>query len=287
MDGFGHWLAGVRHGRSVAGVTRTTPVQRLRGPSLASAANHTRSAGSYRTRPTWWRSTAFSCLSTSSGVLRLVAVEHQEGHAGHTAGQQVDDLEQHSASNHHSVQLLATMQVSRAIEHSSGTAMSHPWVAPGQGNRWGEPETGAIIATPPTPVMRITHAPCICGGCAERPGQQSLKAGRGASPGRSRDVATHSCGSARRETQPRDVASQFTLNGRQIRHIAEPAPAGQAPQRAAPDPQILRAGSTVAHRLQVDSVQASLRSRSNRRHDDAAVRVSCQTSPTANPSRGS
>jgi hypothetical protein len=29
MDGFGHWLAGVRHGRSVAGVTRKTPVQRL------------------------------------------------------------------------------------------------------------------------------------------------------------------------------------------------------------------------------------------------------------------
>jgi hypothetical protein len=124
MDGFGHWLAGVRHGRSVAGVTRKTPVQCLRGPSLASAANHARSAGSYRTRPTWWRSTAFSCLSTSSGILRLVAVEHQEGHAGHTAGQQVDDLEQHSASNHHSVQLLATMQVSRAIEYSSGTGSS-------------------------------------------------------------------------------------------------------------------------------------------------------------------
>ena len=35
-------------------------VQRLRGRSRASAANHTRSAGSYRTRLTWRRSTAFS-----------------------------------------------------------------------------------------------------------------------------------------------------------------------------------------------------------------------------------
>ena len=38
--------------RSVAGVTGKMPVQRLRGMSRASAANHTRSAGSYRNRPT-------------------------------------------------------------------------------------------------------------------------------------------------------------------------------------------------------------------------------------------
>ncbi len=44
---------------SVAGVTGKTSVQLLRGMSRASAANHTRSAGSYRTRPAWRRSTAF------------------------------------------------------------------------------------------------------------------------------------------------------------------------------------------------------------------------------------
>jgi hypothetical protein len=53
---------------SVAGVTGKTSVQRLRGMSRASAANHTRSAGSYRTRPAWRRSTAFSGRSTSSSA---------------------------------------------------------------------------------------------------------------------------------------------------------------------------------------------------------------------------
>src|SRR5438045_3133184 len=51
---------------SVAGVTGKIPVQQLRGMSRASAANHTRSAGPYRTRPAWRRSTAFSCRSTNS-----------------------------------------------------------------------------------------------------------------------------------------------------------------------------------------------------------------------------
>ena len=54
--------------RSVAGVTGKTSVQRRRGSSRASAANHTRSAGSYRTRPACRRSTAFSCPSTSSSA---------------------------------------------------------------------------------------------------------------------------------------------------------------------------------------------------------------------------
>ena len=54
--------------RSVAGVTGKIPVQRLRGRSRANAANHTRSAGSYRTRPAQRRSTAFSCRSTSSSA---------------------------------------------------------------------------------------------------------------------------------------------------------------------------------------------------------------------------
>jgi hypothetical protein len=54
--------------RSVAGQTGKTSAQRLRGMSRASAANHTRSAGSYRTRPTCPRSTAFSCRSTSNSA---------------------------------------------------------------------------------------------------------------------------------------------------------------------------------------------------------------------------
>ena len=51
--------------RSVAGVTGNTSAQRRRNTIRASAANQARSAGSYRTRPTCRRSTAFSCWSTS------------------------------------------------------------------------------------------------------------------------------------------------------------------------------------------------------------------------------
>jgi hypothetical protein len=54
--------------RSVAGVTGKISLQRLRGMSHASAANHTRSAGSYRIRPAWRRRTAFSCRSTSNSA---------------------------------------------------------------------------------------------------------------------------------------------------------------------------------------------------------------------------
>ena len=59
---------------SVAGVTAKTSVPRLRDMSLASAASHTRSAGSYRTRPAWRRSTAFSCPGHQQfSVLRRVS----------------------------------------------------------------------------------------------------------------------------------------------------------------------------------------------------------------------
>jgi hypothetical protein len=53
---------------SVAGATGKISVQRQRGRSRASAANHTLSAASYRTRPMWRRSTAFSCRSTSNSA---------------------------------------------------------------------------------------------------------------------------------------------------------------------------------------------------------------------------
>jgi hypothetical protein len=53
---------------SVAGLMGKISAQRLRGMSRASAASHTRSAGSYRPRPAWRRSTAFSWRSTSSST---------------------------------------------------------------------------------------------------------------------------------------------------------------------------------------------------------------------------
>ena len=61
---------------SVAGVIGKISVQRLRGRSRASAANHTRSAGSYRIRPAWRRSTAFSCRSTSSSASFAKSLRH-------------------------------------------------------------------------------------------------------------------------------------------------------------------------------------------------------------------
>jgi hypothetical protein len=53
---------------SVAGVTGKISVQHWRGSSRASAASHTRSAGSYRIWPACRRSTAFSCRTTSSSA---------------------------------------------------------------------------------------------------------------------------------------------------------------------------------------------------------------------------
>jgi hypothetical protein len=53
---------------SVAGVTGKTSAQRLRGVNRVSAANQARSAGSYRIRPAFRRSTAFSCRSTSNSA---------------------------------------------------------------------------------------------------------------------------------------------------------------------------------------------------------------------------
>ena len=55
-------------GQERRGRTGKTSVQRLLGRTRASAASHTRSPGSYRIRPTFRRSTAFSCRSTSSSA---------------------------------------------------------------------------------------------------------------------------------------------------------------------------------------------------------------------------
>ena len=84
---------------SVAGVTGKTPAQRPRGISRASAVNHTRSAGSYRIRPACRRSTAFSCRSTSSSASLARSLRNtRTARPSYQANQQVDDLEQHPAS---------------------------------------------------------------------------------------------------------------------------------------------------------------------------------------------
>ena len=65
----------------------------------ASAVNHARSAGSYRGRPTWRRSTAFSWREHENlGVPRLVPAEYQDSDAEQPAHQQIEDLEKHLAS---------------------------------------------------------------------------------------------------------------------------------------------------------------------------------------------
>jgi hypothetical protein len=85
------FAAGLRcQASSVAGVTEKTSTQRLRGSSRASAAKQARSAGSYRT--------CLTCLHQQLGILRQVAAEHQDGQAEYPAREQVDDLEQHPAS---------------------------------------------------------------------------------------------------------------------------------------------------------------------------------------------
>ena len=58
-------------------------------------------------------------------ILRPVAAEHQDGQAEYPARQQVDDLEQHPASQPSlRPSCLATAQVTHPIEYSSGTGTS-------------------------------------------------------------------------------------------------------------------------------------------------------------------
>ena len=84
---------------SMAGVTGKTSAQRRRGMNRVSAANQTRSAGSYRTRPAFRRSTAFSCQSTSNSAFFVRSpAEHQHSQAEQPAHHQTDDLEQHRVS---------------------------------------------------------------------------------------------------------------------------------------------------------------------------------------------
>ena len=54
-------------------------------------------------------------------ILRQVLTEHQDGQTEYPADQQVDDLEQHPASQPSSPGMRAKVQVSRSIDYSSGT----------------------------------------------------------------------------------------------------------------------------------------------------------------------
>ena len=108
---------------SVAGVTAKTSVQRLRGMSRASAASHTRSARlvpypvgvAAQHRVLMPEHQQFS-------VLRQVFTECQDSQAKYPANQQVDDLEQHLASQTITATSLPVIaQVRHAIEYPSGT----------------------------------------------------------------------------------------------------------------------------------------------------------------------
>ena len=122
--------------RSVAGVTGKISVQRLRGRSRASAASHTRSAGSYRTRLACRRSTAFSCRSTSSSA-SLARSPRNTRTARPSTGTSADrrSLAAPRKPTITTSSLLAIAQVSHPIEYSSGTGYRRPRIRyPAQGS---------------------------------------------------------------------------------------------------------------------------------------------------------
>jgi hypothetical protein len=84
---------------SVAGVTGKISAQRLRGMSRASAASHTRSAGPV-SDPAGVAAQHRVLMPEHQqlGLLRLVPADCQDSQAEYPANQQVDDLEQHQAS---------------------------------------------------------------------------------------------------------------------------------------------------------------------------------------------
>ncbi|HUY52751.1 MAG TPA: hypothetical protein VMV92_44800 [Streptosporangiaceae bacterium] len=85
--------------RSVAGQTGKTSVQRLPGVSRASAANYTRSAGSYHTRPGLpAQHRVLVPEHQQLRILRPVATAQQDDQAAYPARQHIGDLEQHPAS---------------------------------------------------------------------------------------------------------------------------------------------------------------------------------------------
>jgi hypothetical protein len=140
---------------SVAGVIGKISVQRLREMSRASAANHTRSAGSYRIRLAWRRRTAFSCRSTSSSASfarSLRSTRTARPSIRRTSRQAI--LSSIRPANHHRALAAGEGQVSRPIEYSSGTGlgtrMNPPrWaisVALGGQHRAGRPGAPAVLA---------------------------------------------------------------------------------------------------------------------------------------------
>ena len=131
--------------RSIASVTGRTSLQRLRGRSRASAANHTRSARLVPHPagvPTQHHVLVPEHQQLS--ILRQVSAEHQDGQAEYPARQQVDDLEQHPASQLSLPpscwpQRRSTTQSSIRVAHDGDTLPS--WAPPGI--RWGWPRGDA------------------------------------------------------------------------------------------------------------------------------------------------
>jgi hypothetical protein len=70
---------------SVAGVTGKISVQRLRGMNGASAANHTRSAGSYRIRGVAAQHRVLVPEYQQLSIVRPVPAEYQDSQAGYPA----------------------------------------------------------------------------------------------------------------------------------------------------------------------------------------------------------
>ena len=108
--------------RSVAGVTGNISDQRRRDTICASAANQTRSAGSYRTRPTWRRSTTFSCRSTSTSATVAWSLRNSTTiRPGIRHISALADLVRPPSQSSPPSSLSGTVQVNQSIEYSGGT----------------------------------------------------------------------------------------------------------------------------------------------------------------------
>ena len=81
---------------------------------------------SYRIRPLAAQHCVLVPERKQFSILRQVLTEYQDGQTEYPANQQVDDLEQHPASQPSPLWMRAKAQVSRSIDYSSGTGRSRP-----------------------------------------------------------------------------------------------------------------------------------------------------------------
>ena len=148
---------------SVAGVTGKTSAQRRRGMNRVSTANQARPPGSYRTRPTFRRSTAFSCRSTSSSA--SLAWSPRNTRTARPNNQRISkqtSLSNTPSVNHHSTKTgssttrssFRAAQVSRPRRGSRVSGSRLPWAAARGAAGWcspmcGRPAAGARRARSP------------------------------------------------------------------------------------------------------------------------------------------